>query len=64
MSRSGLIPHRYSIAQNKVRGVAPSGHISPELDIVLYDRDDSVLLRKRSYLEDPINSHLFSIQKD
>ncbi|CAN7379881.1 MULTISPECIES: DUF6602 domain-containing protein [Rhizobium] len=44
--KHGLLPNRYSVAQNRVRAVAPSGHISPELDIVIHDRDGSIVLRR------------------
>lgn len=44
--KSGLIPQRYTVAQRRVRVVAPSGHVSPELDIVFYNTNDTIVLRR------------------
>ena len=42
----GLIPKKYAISERRMRVVAPSGHISPELDLVFYDDREAVTLRR------------------
>lgn len=44
---SGYLPKRYAVSQNSARVASTSGHISKEIDILLYDPFDSVSLMKR-----------------
>ena len=46
LSAYGLVPSRYAISGVSTRAVSPSGHVSPELDIVFYEKDDAVVLKR------------------
>jgi hypothetical protein len=47
LNDNGLIPNRFSVSGAKTRVASPTGHSSAELDVVLYDRDDSISLMRR-----------------
>jgi hypothetical protein len=46
--KSGLFPERYGVSKFRARVVSPSGHCSNELDIVFFDRLETVLLMRRN----------------
>lgn len=58
LTASGLLPQRYAVSGESARVVSPSGHISKEMDILLYDPLDSVCLMNREgvYQVFPIES--------
>ncbi len=43
---TGVLPAKYSIAEQRVRAVSTTGHISPELDLVFYDAADCIVLKR------------------
>lgn len=45
---TGLIPRKYGINSISARVVAPTGHYSKELDVVIYNNQEAVLLMKRN----------------
>ena len=47
LTTSGFLPRRYAVSDRSVRVASPSGHLSNEIDIALYDADDSVTLMDR-----------------
>lgn len=47
LSDSGYLPKRYGISQNSARVASTTGHISKELDVLLFDPLDSVCLMNR-----------------
>jgi hypothetical protein len=47
LTDTGLVPRRYAVSGSKTRVASPTGHSSAELDIVLYDHDDSISLMRR-----------------
>lgn len=44
---SGYLPRRYGVSQNSARVASTTGHISNEIDILLFDPLDSISLMKR-----------------
>jgi hypothetical protein len=55
---SGYLPNRYAVSVDRARVVSTSGHLTGEMDIVLYDRQDSIRLMNREnvYSVYPIES--------
>ena len=47
LAETGLVPRRYSVSGSKTRVASSTGHSSAEMDVVLYDRDDSISLMRR-----------------
>jgi hypothetical protein len=47
LRNAGYIPRRYGISERSVRVVSTTGHISNEIDIALYDLQDSITLMQR-----------------
>ncbi|SHG52976.1 hypothetical protein SAMN02745753_04084 [Marinomonas polaris DSM 16579] len=45
---SGCLPKKYSVSSTSVRVASPSGHLSHEMDIVLYDEDELITLMNRN----------------
>jgi hypothetical protein len=45
---SGLLPDGYRVTKVRARVVSPTGHASDELDVVLFDRRETVVLMRRS----------------
>lgn len=41
---NGCLPKKYSVSSTSVRVASPSGHLSHEMDIVLYDEDELITL--------------------
>lgn len=58
LTSSGLLPQRYAVSRASARVASPSGHISSEIDILLYDPLDSIGLMSREgvYQVYPIES--------
>jgi len=50
LANSGYLPKRYGVSQNSTRAASPTGHISKEIDIFLYDPLDSVCLMNREHV--------------
>jgi hypothetical protein len=44
---TGLIPSRYAATSTSYRAVSSSGHLSRELDLLFYDRDEAITLMQR-----------------
>lgn len=61
---NGLLPGRYAISTTSVRACSTSGHISGELDLLIYDLLDSVSLMRRGCAYDvlPVESTFGTIQ--
>lgn len=61
---NGLLPGRYAISTTSVRACSTSGHISSELDLLIYDSLDSVSLMRRGDAYDvlPVESTFAAIQ--
>lgn len=51
LSKHGLLPQKYSVSSTRARVVAPSGHVSPEIDIVLHDYLETLVLKRFDTLE-------------
>ncbi|MBB1439584.1 hypothetical protein H5202_13040, partial [Shewanella sp. SG41-4] len=47
LSNNGCLPKKYSVSATSVRVASPSGHLSREMDIVLYDSDELITLMNR-----------------
>ena len=64
LTRHGLVPESVSVPSVSTRVVSPSGHISPELDVIFVNRNDSIVLRRfEGTLEYyPVESILGTIQ--
>ncbi|MDN4697278.1 hypothetical protein QYZ45_27370 [Vibrio parahaemolyticus] len=45
---NGCLPKKYSVSSTSVRVASPSGHLSHEMDIVLYDEDELITLMNRN----------------
>ena len=45
---NGCLPKKYSVSSTSVRVASPSGHLSYEMDIVLYDKDELITLMNRN----------------
>ena len=58
LTENGLIPPRYRVSGAKTRVASTTGHGSAEMDVALYDRDDSISLmrRKGGYQVLPVES--------
>ena len=61
---SGYIPKRYEVSRTSTRVVSTTGHISNEIDILLYDPLDSVCLMQREGIYEvfPVESVYGAIQ--
>lgn len=46
LSTHGLIPRKYAVSKSRARVVSPTGHISPEVDILLHDDLETLVLRR------------------
>ncbi|EKB21245.1 hypothetical protein HMPREF1170_02788 [Aeromonas veronii AMC35] len=46
--QNGCLPKKYSVSTTSVRVASPSGHLSHEMDIVLYDEDELITLMNRN----------------
>ncbi|HEV7248836.1 MAG TPA: DUF6602 domain-containing protein [Shinella sp.] len=44
----GLIPEKYAVSSLSTRAVSSDGRISPELDILIYDKSESIVLKRFS----------------
>lgn len=44
---SGHLPKRYAISDRSIRIASPTGHLSNEIDIALYDAEDTISLMNR-----------------
>ncbi|CCZ30534.1 putative uncharacterized protein [Proteobacteria bacterium CAG:495] len=64
LTKTGYIPHKYGISESRVRIASSSGHLSPEMDIVLFDRANNISLMNREgvYEVFPIESVLGVVQ--
>ena len=64
LTRHGLLPDSIKVPSVSTRVVSPSGHISPELDILFTNRNDSIVLKRyENTLEYyPVESVLGTIQ--
>jgi len=62
--KSGFLPQQYGISSNRVRVASASGHISPEMDIVIFDAQNLMKLMTRSDVYEiyPIESVYGTIQ--
>lgn len=60
----GLIPEKFSVSSISTRAVARDGRLSPELDILIYDKNESVVLKRFDKTLDyyPIESVYGTIQ--
>ncbi|WP_375773477.1 hypothetical protein NR798_22245 [Archangium gephyra] len=47
LQKSGYLPRRYAVSENSARVASTTGHLSKEIDILLYDPFDSVSLMRR-----------------
>ena len=47
LTENGLVPRRYGVSDAKTRVSSPTGHISAEMDIVLFDPDNAISLMRR-----------------
>ena len=47
LTQSGYLPKRYAVSERRTRVVSPTGHMSAEMDIALYDLVDSIRLMCR-----------------
>ncbi|CUX09518.1 conserved hypothetical protein [Agrobacterium tomkonis CFBP 6623] len=58
LSESGYLPKQYGVSERSVRVVSPTGHISKEIDIALFDPKESLTLMNREdvYEVHPIES--------
>ena len=64
LTNHGLLPNSISIPSVSTRVVSPSGHISPELDVLFVNANDSIVLKRyENTLEYyPVESVLGTIQ--
>lgn len=64
LNDGGFIPPRYGVSRASTRVASTTGHVSKELDIVIYDAAESISLMRRqgSYQVLPIESTYGSIQ--
>jgi hypothetical protein len=47
LKNSGLLPKKYSVSETSARVISYSGHSSNEMDIVIYDTNQSIILMRR-----------------
>jgi len=47
LRNSGYLPKKYTVSERSVRIISPTGHISNEIDIALYDAENLITLMKR-----------------
>ncbi|MGM4982566.1 DUF6602 domain-containing protein [Rhizobium sp. 11_C7_N12_5] len=47
LTTSGFLPRRYAVSDRSIRVASPTGHLSKEIDIALYDAEDSISLMNR-----------------
>ena len=64
LTEHGLVPESVKVPSVSTRMVSPSGHISPELDVLFVNRSDSIVLKRfKNTLEYyPVESVLGTIQ--
>ena len=64
LTKHGLLPENVKIPSVSTRMISPSGHISPELDVLFINRSDSIVLKRfENTLEYyPVESVLGTIQ--
>src|SRR4029077_2945006 len=48
LNKSGLFPERYGVSKLRARFVSPSGHASDELDIIFFDRLETLVMMGRN----------------
>lgn len=48
LNESGLLPRRYAVSECSTRVASTSGHVSKEMDIALYDKDNAITLMRRA----------------
>ena len=51
LTTSGLLPACFGVAKTSTHVVAPSGHISPELDVLLFDAHKAIVLKRLKKVE-------------
>ncbi|MEQ1714684.1 MAG: DUF6602 domain-containing protein [Hyphomicrobium sp.] len=51
LTTSGLLPACFAVAKTSTHVVAPSGHISPELDILIFDAQRAIVLKRFKKVE-------------
>lgn len=58
LGKSGILPQKYQIATNRARVVSTTGHISNEIDILIYDNLNNISLMNRGnvYTAFPVES--------
>lgn len=61
---TGLLPARYAVSRSSARAASTTGHVSGELDLLLYDAMDAVPLMRRSDVYEvlPVESTYGTIQ--
>ena len=47
LTASGFVPKRFAVSDRSIRVASPTGHLSNEIDIALYDYEDSISLMNR-----------------
>ncbi len=64
LSSSGYLPTRYAVSTNSARVASTTGHLTGEMDILLYDPIDSIRLMSREDVYDvyPVESVYGAIQ--
>lgn len=64
LTNNGLLPTRYAVSSNSVRAASTTGHVSNELDIMIYDYFDAISLMRRSDVYEvlPIESVFGAVQ--
>ncbi|MDR6739122.1 hypothetical protein J2X56_001108 [Herbaspirillum sp. 1173] len=64
LTNSGFLPKKYGVSKMSTRVASTSGHISNELDLVLYDAEESIILmeQEESFQVLPIESTYGTIQ--
>jgi len=64
LTNSGYVPTRYAVSKNSARVASTTGHVTGEMDILLYDPIDSIRLMSREDVYDvyPVESVYGAIQ--
>jgi hypothetical protein len=64
LQSSGYLPRRYGVSERSVRVVSTTGHISKEIDIAIFDHEESITLMNRQdvYEVHPLDSVFGVIQ--
>lgn len=47
LTNSGYLPRRYGVSDRSIRVASPTGHLSNEIDIAIFDTADSISLMRR-----------------